>query len=109
MSVAPIGVTGTVITPVPKFNGLLFTDVSEYTNPFCTVFGQAPKVVPFVAFNVAVYAVTAVAALVTAIGVTVVVPVPVKLLVGELLPEVELATVIVAVFAPAEEGVNVTL
>ena len=72
------------------------------------VFGHTPNVVPLVAFKVTDVPAILVAAVVTATGVTDVRPVPVKALVGELLPEVVLATVIVAVFAPADVGVKVT-
>ena len=108
VNVVPRGVTGTLVTPVPPIVGVAFTELTEYTNPFSVVLGQTPKVVAAVALNLAAVVVMLLAVFVTATGETLVLPVPVKLLVGELLPAVVLVTVIVAVFGPVEEGVNVT-
>ena len=104
----PIPATIALVTPVPPTAGAAFTDVMEYTKPFSMAVGQVPVLVTF-PFIVADEAVITVAAEVLTACATVAVPVPVKLLVGELLPLVVLLTVMVAVLEPADEGVNVTL
>jgi hypothetical protein len=81
---------------------------TEYTNPFSIVAGQTPTVVklPLSLAEVPVIkeAATEVTACVAGVD-----PVPVSEFVGELLPTVALATVIIAVFAPTLEGVKITL
>lgn len=70
--------------------------------------GQTPRAVTF-PFSVAIVLLIEPAATDETACVTGVVPVPVRPLVGELLPPVVLLTVIVADFPPADDGVKVTL
>ena len=97
-----------VVTPVPPLTGVPFTAVCEYTKPFVWVAGQVPRVVtlPFkVADTSNIDVAPAPEVTVYATGVA---PVPVSAVVGELLPDVVLATVTVAFLAPVADGVKVT-
>ena len=97
--------TTVLVTPAPPTNGLALVAVWAYTNPFSVVAGQAPNVVTF-PFNVVVVPATKVAADDDTAWVTGVIPVPDKLF--ETLVAFALLTVMVAVFEPADAGVNVT-
>ena len=104
----PTATPGVVVTPVPPLVGVAFTAVCEYTNPLVITAGQVPRLVTF-PFKVAETSKIAVApVLVFTTGATTAVPVPVNAVVGELLPDVVLATVTVAFLAPAADGVKVT-
>ena len=103
-----IPATGIVVTPTPALVGVLLVVVTEYIKPRSIITGHVPILVTF-PFKMADFAVIAPTATVVTAPEDEAEAVPVKVLVGELLPEVVLDTVMVALLFPAEEGVKVTL